>query len=95
MFILFVEGLGEAHMVMKSNAVFLLELSSGDVGVKKRSPPGAEDSAFVKTSGPFQSLAALGANPTALQELNFPIEHALFNSDYADSVCTDTSKYPL
>lgn len=66
----------ETHLVMKNNAMFLLELSSGTpkrIGSQKESP--LDTNSSFPPPGPFQCLLSLGVNPSALKEdSHFPHE---------------------
>lgn len=64
----------ETHLIMKNNAMFLLELSSGSpkrIGSQKETPP--DMNSCFPPPGPFQCLLSLGVNPSSLREdIHFP-----------------------
>ncbi|KAL1131023.1 hypothetical protein AAG570_012261 [Ranatra chinensis] len=78
----------ETHLVMKNNAMFLLELSGGSprrVG-NNQSPPD-QNSAF-PPPGPFQCLHSLGVHPSSLRDdSHFPHEEVVLrrrDSEFSD-----------
>ena len=76
----------ETHLVMKNNAMFLLELSGGSPRrvTSNQSPPDL-NSAF-PPPGPFQCLHSLGVHPSALRdELHFPHDEVILRRRDSDA----------
>lgn len=70
----------ETHLVMKNNAMFLLELSGSTTRTVNPSPPDTV-SAF-PPPGPLQCLHALGVHPAMLRDdSHFPQEESMRRRD--------------
>ncbi|XP_014287849.1 E3 ubiquitin-protein ligase MYCBP2 isoform X3 [Halyomorpha halys] len=77
----------ETHLIMKNNAMFLLELSSGSpkrIGSQKETPP--DMNSCFPPPGPFQCLFSLGVNPSSLREdIHFPQDEVVLRRKDSDS----------